>query len=83
MSKKPANASEDTVFMGMRVSREVHQRLYRAKARLELDTGKFYGMGRLLDRALRIGLTQIEKDLGSSSPSPEATAQPTETSNQS
>ena len=77
MSKKPS--SEDTVFMGMRVSREVHQRLYRAKARLELDTGKFYGMGRLLDRALRIGLSQIEKDLGSSSsPSPE-TVQAAET----
>lgn len=58
---------EDTVFMGLRVSSDVHKRLYRAKARLELSTGKFYGMGRLLDRVLKIGLSKIEKDIGSSS----------------
>jgi hypothetical protein len=60
-------SASDTVFMGLRVSTEVHKRLYRAKARLELSTGKFYGMGRLLDRVLKIGLSKIEKDLGSSS----------------
>ena len=61
------SAESDTVFMGLRVAKEVHKRLYRAKARLELNTGKFYGMGRLLDRVLRIGLSKIERDIGSSS----------------
>lgn len=60
---------EETVFMGLRVPKDIHQRLYRAKARLELSTGKFYGMGRLLSRVLKIGLSKIEKDLGSSSSS--------------
>lgn len=66
---KTANKTndEDTVFMGLRVSKNIHQRLYRAKARLELNTGKFYGMGRLLDRVLKIGLSKIERDIGSSS----------------
>ena len=58
---------EDTVFMGLRVSKNIHQRLYRAKARLELNTGKFYGMGRLLDRVLKIGLSKIERDMSGSS----------------
>ena len=61
------SSEADTVFMGLRVSTEVHKRLYRAKARLELNTGKFYGMGRLLDRVLKIGLSKIERDIGSSS----------------
>ena len=69
MKTKNGIDSEGTVFMGLRVSKDVHQRLYRAKARLELSTGKFYGMGRLLDRALKIGLAQIEKDMGVSSAS--------------
>lgn len=60
---------EETVFMGLRVSKDIHQRLYRAKARLELDIGKFYGMGRLLDKVLKIGLSQIEKDIGDTSAS--------------
>lgn len=73
MTKNPKNPNKtepsgsDMVFMGIRVPRDIHQRLYRAKARLELGTGKFYGMGRLLHRVLEIGLEQIEKDLGSSS----------------
>lgn len=63
--KKPSD--DETVFMGLRVSKDIHQRLYRAKARLEFDTGKFFGMGRLLDKVLKIGLNQIEKDMGGSS----------------
>jgi hypothetical protein len=68
MRRQNQNKSEDgTVFMGLRVSADIHQRLYRAKARLELETGKFYGMGRLLDRLLKIGLEAIEKDSGQQS----------------
>ena len=63
---------EQVVFMGLRVSKDVHQRLYRAKARLELKIGKFYGMGRLLDKVLKIGLAEIEKDLGESTDQTEA-----------
>ena len=69
MSQNNNQSGNGTVYMGLRVSGDTHQRLYRAKARLELDTGKFYGMGRLLDRALKIGLAQIEKDMGVSSAS--------------
>ena len=69
MRQKNSQPAGNTVYMGFRVSSDTHQRLYRAKARLELDTGKFYGMGRLLDRALKIGLAQIEKDMGVSSAS--------------
>lgn len=61
MRPKKKQSDEETVFMGLRVSKDIHQRLYRAKARLELTTGKFYGMGRLLDRVLKIGLAQIEE----------------------
>lgn len=67
MKTKNGTDSEGTVFMGLRVSKDVHQRLYRAKARLELNTGKFYGMGRLLDRVLKIGLAQIERSSSGSS----------------
>jgi hypothetical protein len=67
MKTKNGIDSEGTVFMGLRVSKDVHQRLYRAKARLELSTGKFYGMGRLLDRVLKIGLAQIERSSSGSS----------------
>lgn len=72
MRRNEKQTGDDTVYMGFRVPTDTHQRLYRAKARLELSTGKFYGMGRLLERALKIGLEQIEKDMGvSSGSSPE------------
>jgi len=61
MRSNKKQSEDETVFMGLRVAKDIHQRLYRAKARLELTTGKFYGMGRLLDRVLKIGLNRIEE----------------------
>lgn len=56
-------SKEETLFLGVRIPKDVHQRLYRAKASLEFSTGQFYGMGRLLERVIRCGLDQVEKEL--------------------
>lgn len=56
-------SKEETLFLGVRIPKDVHQRLYRAKASLEFSTGQFYGMGRLLERVIRCGLGQVEKEL--------------------
>ena len=58
------SASEcDGRFVGTRIPTDVYRRLYRAKARIEMETGCFYGIGRLLERALRRGLSRIEGEL--------------------
>lgn len=56
-------ASEGGRFVGTRVSPELYRRLYMDKARLEMETGGFYGISRLMERALRRGLAQIEREL--------------------
>ena len=57
------DSKEETLFLGVRIPKDVHQRLYRAKASLVFSTGQFYGMGRLLERVIRCGLEQVEKEL--------------------
>ena len=50
-------------FVGTRIPQDLYRRLYRDKARLEMETGGFYGISRLMERALRRGLAQIEREL--------------------
>ncbi len=61
--KESKGSKDETLFLGVRITKEVHQRLYRAKASLEFSTGKFYGMGRLLERVIRYGLERVENEL--------------------
>lgn len=55
--------TEDTVFVGSKIPKEYHQRLYRAKAQLELLNGEFYGMGRLITKIFKIGISKIEQEI--------------------
>lgn len=66
--RRPQFIEGETVFLGAKISKEIHQRLYRAKAHLEFTTGEFYGMGRLLDRVLKIGLKKIEQSFEEAKP---------------
>ena len=56
--------AESSKFLGCRLPQETYRRLYRAKARLELSTGRFYGLGKLLARVIEEGLKVIESEIG-------------------
>ena len=50
-------------LLGARVPEELHQRLYRVKAQLELRCGRRCAVSRLVSQALSSGLDRIERDL--------------------
>ena len=60
--KAPEKNPEKKVFLGVHLDPDVHQRLYRLKASLEYETGKFYGLGKLLGRVIEEGLRAVEAD---------------------
>lgn len=61
--ERRAKGTGATVFMGVNLPKELHSRIYRAKAILELRSGKFYGMGRLMSHVITRGLSQVEREL--------------------
>ena len=58
--KREKKTQKKKVFLGVRLDPDVHQRLYRLKASLEYSTGKFYGLGKLLERVIAEGLQKVE-----------------------
>ena len=58
--KREKKTQKKKVFLGVHLDPDVHQRLYRLKASLEYSTGKFYGLGKLLERVIAEGLQKVE-----------------------
>ena len=58
--KREKKTQKKQVFLGVHLDPDVHQRLYRLKASLEYSTGKFYGLGKLLERVIAEGLRKVE-----------------------
>ena len=58
--KRESKTTAKKVFLGVHLGPDVHRRLYRLKASLEYSTGKFYGLGKLLERVIAEGLERVE-----------------------
>ena len=58
--EKREKKTQKKVFLGVHLDPDDHQRLYRLKASLEYSTGKFYGLGKLLERVIAEGLRKVE-----------------------